>query len=228
MNILAVDSSSSVASVSLYKDGETFTKVNEDKLTHSQTLLPLIASLLEENNVTNNDLDLYLSSKGPGSFTGIRIGISTVKALAHVSKKNIISFTSLDMLAENVKEKAKYICAIINAKNNNAYYGVYKVENNKLVTVIENACENIDKIIENCKNLNEKILFVGDGTESYKENILVNNKFSIEEDLENNKQNSNSLLSLYFSLKDSVKEENYAAFKPAYYRQTQAERNLKK
>lgn len=228
MNILAVDSSSSVASVSLYKDGEILTKVSEDKLTHSQTLLPLIEKLLKENNVTNNDLDLYLSSNGPGSFTGIRIGISTVKALAHVSKKNIVSFTSLDMLAENVKEKAGYICAIINAKNNNAYYGVYKVEENKLVTVIENACENIDKIIENCTNLNEKILFVGDGTESYRENISANNNFSIEENVENNKQNSASLISLYFSLKDTAKEENYAEFKPAYYRKTQAERNLNK
>ena len=223
MNILAIDSSSAVASATLYLNGNLDSIVNEDKLTHSQKLLPLIDTLLKRNNVSVKDIDVFVSSKGPGSFTGIRIGISTIKALAHVANKNIAGYTSLDMLAQSALDKGKYICSCIDAKHENVYYGVYKVNGKKLETILENSCDTITNVIEKCKKLNENIVFVGDGSVNYREYIEKENFATILDNIVT--QKSEDLISLYLA---NPQEVPFADFIPVYLRESQAERNLKK
>ena len=103
MKILAIDTSSKVCSVSILEDNNVIIeKHNDDEKTHSQKLIPLIDESFKESNLTLDEIDLLACSQGPGSFTGIRIGISTVKAFADVKHIPIIGVTSLESLAYNV------------------------------------------------------------------------------------------------------------------------------
>ena len=119
MKILAVETSSKVCSVALAEDDKLIKEeILEDENTHSVKLMPLIDKLLSETNNKLEDVDLFAVDKGPGSFTGIRIGIATIKAFMDVTNKKGIGITSLETLAYNVKEDS-IICSLIDAKNEN-------------------------------------------------------------------------------------------------------------
>ena len=99
MNILAIDTSTSTATVALQVEKNIYVKDLNDTQTHSQKLLPLISEILQEHNLKIKDIDTYICGNGPGSFTGIRIGASTIKALAQVTNKEIFGVSTLDALA---------------------------------------------------------------------------------------------------------------------------------
>lgn len=135
--ILAIDSTTKKASVALMtNDDKVLVKNIDNEITHSEKLLPLVDELLKENNVNLKDIDALACTLGPGSFTGVRIGIATVKALAKVLNKNIIGVTSLTLLAnEGLKQKAnnhKYVLATMDAKNNRVYYELFEIIPNGL------------------------------------------------------------------------------------------------
>jgi tRNA threonylcarbamoyladenosine biosynthesis protein TsaB len=93
---------------------------------HAETLLPLIDELLEENGVTIQDIDHFAVDIGPGSFTGVRIGTSLINALAFAMGKQIIPVDSLATLATAVQETQRPVCAMIDARNGNAYAALYQ------------------------------------------------------------------------------------------------------
>ena len=106
MKILTIDTSSEVCSVALLEDDKLIDKNELDNgKTHSETLMVLIDELLKRNNVDIKDINLFGCDVGPGSFTGIRIGVSTIKAMAEVLNVKIASVTSLEVLARNVQDR---------------------------------------------------------------------------------------------------------------------------
>ncbi len=132
MNILAIDSTTKKAAVALMLNDTTYVKEIDNEITHSEKLLPLVDEVLNENNVKVKDMDLLACTLGPGSFTGVRIGIATVKALAKVLDKKILGVTSLKLMALNhLDTNHKYILSTLDAKNTRVYYELFEVVDNK-------------------------------------------------------------------------------------------------
>lgn len=127
MILLAIDTSGAVATAALFREGALINEREADaQKKHAETILPLIDSLLEDNGVAIAQVDVFAADVGPGSFTGVRIGVSLVNALAAASGKRIISIGALLALAESTGEREKPVCAMIDARNGNAYAALYQ------------------------------------------------------------------------------------------------------
>jgi len=125
MKILAIDTSSDVCSTAILENEKLIDENNLDNgKTHSENLMPLIQELLNRNNLNVKDIELIACSVGPGSFTGIRIGVSSMKPIAEVLNIPVVSVTSLETLAENVRKDGIRV-ALIDAKNNQVYCGIF-------------------------------------------------------------------------------------------------------
>ena len=121
MKILSIDTSSKICGVAVLEDGNLLKEILQDNgLTHSETLMPIIKNTLESLNLSLNDIDLIVCDKGPGSFTGIRIGVATTKAFSDSLGIPAIGVSSLETLAYNVQDNG-VICSLIDAKNDNVY-----------------------------------------------------------------------------------------------------------
>ena len=233
MKILSIDTSSKICSVSILEDTDLIIEKHIDnELTHSQKLMPLVDEVLKSNNLNLSDFDLFACSVGPGSFTGVRIGVSTVKAFNDVTNIKIAAVSSLESLAyntldSNYKEDAKLVLSIIDAKNDNVYYGLFERKNDIFTPIEELGAKNIDEMIEILKNYHSSpILFVGDGAEKHQYNLL--NYFSkatfVEDRL--NKQTSSSVGKAGFNhyINGNIGDSNFIT--PLYLRKSQAERAL--
>ncbi|MBR3804108.1 MAG: tRNA (adenosine(37)-N6)-threonylcarbamoyltransferase complex dimerization subunit type 1 TsaB [Clostridia bacterium] len=120
MNILAIDTSGNHLSIVLFYNDKVYSSHDKNiNLKHSVTLLPALEDMLENNGVSLSEIDVFCSVVGPGSFTGIRIGVSTVKALAYAFDKKVLQVTSFDVLAYN-KPSAK-VLTLIDAKHGHYY-----------------------------------------------------------------------------------------------------------
>ena len=123
MKILAIETSCDIASVSLLEDNNLILELKESAVkNHSESLMPLIDNLLKKTKISLNDIDLFAVDNGPGSFTGIRIGLSTVKAFCDALNKPCISVSSLEALSYISNSEDSYICSMIDAKHGNLYF----------------------------------------------------------------------------------------------------------
>src|SRR5690554_6478708 len=122
MKVLAIDSSSVVAGVAILDEHQLVYEVyNHHKRNHSEILMPIIEQALYSSSLTLQDLDLLAVSGGPGSFTGLRIGISTIKGLAQAMDKPVISVPTLDALAWNIISPGHLICPVMDARREQVY-----------------------------------------------------------------------------------------------------------
>lgn len=171
MLILGISTSSNIASVALSKDAECIKELNiNNNKTHSETLLPLINELLSETNIKLQDINLIACDNGPGSFTGIRIGISTVKAIAESLNIPVIAVSSLEGLAYNIHD-SECICSLIDARNNQVYCGLFDSNHTLIGNYMADDINTILPVI----NQNKDILFVGDGAVAHKGLLNINN-----------------------------------------------------
>lgn len=143
MKVLSIDTSSKIASIAIIEDGRVIDEMHVlSEEEHSQTLMPMIEKMFNDNNIDLDEIDLIGCSRGPGSFTGIRIGIATAKAFSDAKNIPLIGIDSLEALAYSVViEKENNDCeilAMINAKNDNVYAATYLVNNGKL-NMVKNA-----------------------------------------------------------------------------------------
>ena len=232
MRILAVDTSSkncSVAIVEVYEN-KNYNIIafenSDDEKTHSQKLMPIVDKVFKEHNLTLKDMDLLACCVGPGSFTGIRIGIATMKAFADVTNIKTVSVTSLESLSYNIEEDG-IIIPIIDCKNNNVYSAIFSKENNTYKQIGKNISDNIDNAIRLYKaNVeNKNITFVGDGSILYKD-LLTS---SLSNKLIFSNKNTQSSISLAKCAYDKYLEGLYGDsnnLSPLYLRKSQAERAL--
>lgn len=224
MKILGIETSSKICAVALSEDNKLIKeKILEDENTHSVKLMPLVDGLLKETKVNIKDIDLFACDKGPGSFTGIRIGIATIKAFVDVTNKNVIGITSLEALAYNV-EKDGIICAIIDAKNENVYCGFFERNGNEIKQIEDLQFENINNILKHAKELSKKIIFIGNASEVYKDMIKheLNDKAIFVDDKEKNKLNARNINLAAFNKKEEAGDTN--SLIPMYLRVSSAER----
>ena len=166
MKILAIDTSGKICSVSVMENREILkTKYNKSEREHSQTLMPTIKETLDELKLTIDDIDLLSCSRGPGSFTGIRVGMATIKALSDAKNIPIAGVDTLKALAYSaIIKKGKKECKILSmldAKNENVYFAVFRIHNGNLSLYKNADVANISDVVEYI-NFNTPLYIVGD------------------------------------------------------------------
>ncbi len=166
--LLCIDSSGSTLAVCVMKNEDVLAAFNENTgLTHSCTLMPKIIEMIEKSGITLDDIDYYVCSNGPGSFTGLRIGISAMKALCHAKNKKMVAVSTLDGLMHNVLSFDGLICPIIDARRKEVYASLY--DNGE--KILDDCGISLDELFEIIKKYNKNVIFCGDGAISYKEYI---------------------------------------------------------
>lgn len=215
MKILALDTTSKLASVSLLIDGEIVgTKYNENQKTHSERVIPMMEELLKENNIVPRDIDVFGVTIGPGSFTGIRIGVATIKGMAQALNKPVVGITTLEAMA--YIESDNLVCSMIDARHDNVYIGLYDENKN----IVFEDCLNIDEAIKRLKS--KKVDFVGDGAILHRERLTEFFCGRIEEAKDVSKRLA------YIVNKKSEIAQNAHKIKPIYLRKAEPERKGEK
>lgn len=173
MIILAISTSSSNASVSLLEDDKLIKELNiSDQRTHSEKLMPLIEELFKTTNLQLSQVNLIACDIGPGSFTGIRIGVASVKAMAEAKEIPVVGVSSLEALAYNVRG-FDYICSIIDARNNQVYSAIFNKNYELISDYFADNINNLTSILKQYKNM----AYVGDGLK------LLNNSFEFDNNI---------------------------------------------
>lgn len=223
MKILAIETSGKVCAVALAENDKLIMeKIIDDENTHSVKLMPLINEVFKENNMYLSDIDLFSCDIGPGSFTGIRIGVSTVKAFLDAKNKKAVGVTSLEVLARNIQEDG-IICSLIDAKNDNVYYGLFEKTGKEYKQLEEFKFDNINNILENFNNKEKKIFFVGNGSIVHKDVIESELKNAlITENRKINDFNARNIALAAFEKSGQAVESNNLT--PIYLRKSNAER----
>lgn len=176
MKILAIDTSTTHSSCSVMEDNNIVGDFSiNQSMSHNEILLVMVDEVLKKLNIDIEDIDLFVAVTGPGSFTGIRIGVTVVKALAMALNKPIVAVNTLEALSFGIFSDKKKI-PLIDARGERVYYGVYEGINNK--NIVAPALLTIDELLEEFSDKGE-FVFVGDCVNLYKERILENKNFEI-------------------------------------------------
>lgn len=164
MKILAIEASSLVASVAILTDDTITAEYSMNhKITHSQTLMPMIDEIIKRTDTVIEEFDAIAVSAGPGSFTGLRIGSATAKGLGQALNIPLIHVPTLDAMAYNAFGYDGIICPIMDARRSQVYTGIYSFEGQDLKIHLENSAISIDELMEKLNSMNQRVLFIGDG-----------------------------------------------------------------
>ena len=217
--LLSLDSSAVTASVAL-TDGDRVIKsefVNSG-LTHSETLLPMVKRVMGENEFSS--LDAVAITAGPGSFTGVRIGVATVKGIAFAGNIPCYGVSTLEAIAYNFVDENCVVCAVMDARRMQFYNAIFKVENGIVSRITPDRAISIDDLREELKQY-DSVIIAGDGAALCSQNIALDNcKIAADDKIYQN------ALSVAKCVKNK-KAIAPSALMPVYLRQSQAERELK-
>lgn len=226
MKILGIDSSGLVASAAVAVDDTVVAEFTvNNKQTHSQTLLPMIEQVVDFSGMALEELDAIAIAAGPGSFTGLRIGASTAKGLGLALKKPIVPVPTLEGIAYQLAETSGIICPIMDARRNQVYTGIYRMERGRLIHCKEQCAVDIRELLKELEQYSEEVHFLGDGVPVYEK--------VIKEEFKNSYSFAPAHLSRQRAAAVAVLGEQYyqegkweaaAEHKPVYLRKSQAER----
>lgn len=173
MNILAIDTSTYVMGVAVTQHdtvlGEFITNLKKN---HSIRLMPAIEMLLKEVELAPTDLDRIVVAHGPGSFTGVRIGVTTAKTLAWSLQIPLVGISSLEMLAQNGKYFPGIVSPLIDARRRQVYTGLYGERNGSFSRLEEEQNILFSDWVQNVKKYERQVLFIGNDVELYREEII--------------------------------------------------------
>lgn len=227
MKILCLECSAVPCSVAILEDGKiigsAFVNV---KLTHSQTLMPLVESVLSAAKLDISEIDGFAISNGPGSFTGVRIGISAVKGLSIADKKLCAGVSTLYAMAHNFSDTDCIVCAVMDARCNQVYNALFDISGGEITRICDDRAIMCNELADEIKNINtnKSIIIVGDGTDLFYpfvegfENVkksdikrrfqnAVGVGFAAAEDFANNKATTpDKLLPMYLRLPQAERE----------------------
>ena len=227
MKILAIDTSNHPMSVALVEDEQLLATTTLNMVrNHSIYLMPAISKLFELVQWQPTDIDRVVVAQGPGSYTGVRIAVTTAKVLADTEKIDLVGVSSLAVLARNViPTSSAIIVPFFDARRGNVFAGAYQWENGKLVNKIEDQHLGIDVLLEQLAKLGQQVVLVGHMTDKIQAKYdqlpanvtLLPRAYSIP---------STYQLALAGKMKEPVKEID--PFVPRYLRITEAEANWQK
>lgn len=229
MKILAIDTSATAASVAIAEDNELVGEffINT-KITHSQTLIPMIDELCKNIGVSVNEIDAVAVNAGPGSFTGVRIGVAAAKGIAFPDDKICISVSTLESMAYNFISNDCIICAVMDARCAQVYNAIFRCKDSKLERLCNDRALSISDLSEELKKYDEKIILVGDGAkicyEAFKDSI--NKIFIAPSNNRFQRASSTAMAALkYIEQNDTM---SCSELMPIYLRLPQAQRELNK
>jgi tRNA threonylcarbamoyladenosine biosynthesis protein TsaB len=230
MKILAIDTSALVATAALCDDEKLIAVYSQKAgMTHSQTMLPIIKNIMDNTETNIDDVDMIAVSEGPGSFTGIRIGIATVKGLAFGKNKICIGVSTLEAMARTIADFCTdaIICPVMDARRNQLYNAVFEMRGGKLLRLTEDRMIEAPVLAKELDAMDRPVYFVGDGYD-----IMAKMKLSYQRETpvacrwQNGYGVAMAALALYNNTEDkSVFTDRM--LRPEYLRLPQAERELK-
>ncbi|NLI90277.1 MAG: tRNA (adenosine(37)-N6)-threonylcarbamoyltransferase complex dimerization subunit type 1 TsaB [Epulopiscium sp.] len=172
MKILAIDASGIAASVAILEDDKIVAEYTINyKLTHSQTLMPMINEISQMVDLDLSSIDAIAITSGPGSFTGLRISAGTAKGMAFGLDIPIVEIPTLDAIAHNIPYTEHSLCPIMDARREHVYTATYKWKDGVLKRMTDYQVIPMKHVIENIKAEDNKTIFLGDGIDVYKEMI---------------------------------------------------------
>lgn len=226
MKILAIEGSSQVASVAVLTDEVITAEYTVNyKITHSQTLMPMLDEIIKMTETDLGTVDAIAISGGPGSFTGLRIGSATGKGLAQALNIPIIHVPTLDGMAYNAFGFDGIICPIMDARRSQVYTGLYAFNDGMFKVRMEGCAISIEELIAKLGEFTEKILFIGDGIPVFKEQIeteLAERAYFAPANM--NRQRAASIAVLGGEYYKQGKTISATEHLPEYLRSSQAER----
>lgn len=166
MKILGIDSSAKSASVAVTDNGKILSSfyINTG-LTHSQTLMPMLDNALRCASLTLGDIDLIAVNKGPGSFTGIRIGVAAAKGLADTNQIKTIGISTLESMAYNLISTDCIVAAVMDARCGQVYTALFRIKENTVERLTEDMAISISELKDRLLEFDEQIVLVGDGAD---------------------------------------------------------------
>ena len=229
MKILAVDTSATAASVAVAEENKLIGEFSiNTALTHSQTLMPMVDELLNNTGLSVNDIDAVAVNAGPGSFTGVRIGVAAVKGIAFPKNLPCVSVSTLESMAYNMLGNDCIVCSVMDARCSQVYNALFRVKGCTVTRMTDDRALSLTDLKNELQNINEKVVLVGDGA-------VLCSKF-LGEELEN------IMLAPFNNRIQTASSVAYAAFEkinngetvkadelmPVYLRLPQAQRELNK
>lgn len=226
MLILSVDTSATPASVCLYDDKILAEYYINTKLTHSQTLVSMIDSVLKVTCISVDDIDCYAVNNGPGSFTGVRIGVSVVKGMAYAHKKPCVPVSTLESMTHLFKLTDTVVCACMDARRNQVYNALFRVKDGYVERICDDRAISVDELTVELGRFNEQIILVGDGAELVNNSVkeLYNTRLA-PEPFRYQRASGTAMAALERIAEGQASDA--AALMPSYLRLSQAERELK-
>lgn len=222
MNILAIDTSGPVCGVAILKDGKVcWEAAAMNKLNHSVSLMPMIEEAFSHTDMTPGSIDLFAAVKGPGSFTGVRIGISAVKALAHVKNKPCIGIDALEAMAHGAGYFDGVLCPIQDARAGQVYGAFF--DGRTLERLMEDEALKIEEYCGKAESFGRSLLFLGDGMPVLRDKIaslLPEKAFFAPENL----YYLHPAAAAVLALKKLPEQTDYLSISPLYLRPPRAEK----
>lgn len=227
MKVLGLDTSTLMTTCSVM-DGDKLIgeySLSHD-MSHSEKLVPMIKEMMDSLGLKLEDIDLYAAAIGPGSFTGLRIGIATIKAFAHIYNKPVVGVSTLEAMAYNLPYNPVVI-PMINARRDRVYTGIYSWEDEVLETILNPCIFEIDELIEFIQSNYDRVLVNGDGAVVFKEILktaLGDKVIFSTPGL--NMSKASSICELAIKKYNDGVSDDFFTLAPEYLLETQAQREL--
>ena len=226
MKILSIDSSGLVASVAIMEEETMIAEYTvNNKMTHSQTLLPMIDEIFSLTQTDKESLDAIAIAAGPGSFTGLRIGAATAKGLGLALDKPVIEVPTIYGLANNLFDTEGLIVPMMDARRAQVYTGICRFRDHRLEVVKEQCAVSVEELVRELNALGEKVTVLGDGVEPNRSYLSENLTVSWAEAPGHlNRQRAAAVAELGSIYYSEGKYVSAAEHSPEYLRVSQAER----
>ncbi|HOQ01636.1 MAG TPA: tRNA (adenosine(37)-N6)-threonylcarbamoyltransferase complex dimerization subunit type 1 TsaB [Acetivibrio clariflavus] len=230
MKVLAIDTSTVIAAVAIMDDEKLLGEYSiNNKKTHSQKLMVMIDEIMKNLDLKPSDIDVFAASIGPGSFTGLRIGVTTAKAMAYAANKPVVGVPTLDALAYNVVTSKFVICPILDARNNQVFTALYEVKDGKLERTTEYMGIPVSELVQIIRQNDKKVIFTGDAVDLHKEYFMSELGENCEfAPLGSRLQRGASVAELAIMMAKEGKLTSSFELVPFYLRKSQAEREMEK
>lgn len=229
MKILAIDTSATAASVAVAQEdkiiGEYFINTS---LTHSQTLIPMAEQLLKSASMSIKNLDAVAVNAGPGSFTGVRIGVSAAKGIAFADELPCISVSTLQSMAYNMLENDCIVCAVMDARCQQVYNAMFRIRGKSVERLTDDRALSLEDLRIELERIDDKVVLVGDGTEITEK--YLNGAFPnvVSAPINKRMQNASSTALVACEMFKGGKTISFSELMPIYLRLPQAQRELNK
>jgi tRNA threonylcarbamoyladenosine biosynthesis protein TsaB len=223
--ILGIDTSTKFCNLGLIEDKDILIEytINGLKKKHSSILVPAIKNLLKTINLKMEEINGIAVSIGPGSFTGLRIGLSVAKGLCYARSLPLLGIPTLDTIAFPLKEIPYLICPVLESKKDEIYDVVFR-GGDSLHRVMDYKCEDIQSLLTRLSLLKEKIIFLGDGIKKYRDNIKEKiGKDALFIDSQLNLPIASNIAFLGLNKLKREEEDDISTLSPFYLRKSEAE-----